>query len=100
MELAYKLGTKVTQKLPLLQKDHPLPKPELLRNSDVTRQESYPTQLIIKKGTLSQKMIHPATTETSMKPGISRMDFLGIQNVAMALTSWDHINEDWRFPKM
>ena len=26
--------------------------------------------------------------------------FLGIRNAAMALTSWDHINEDWRFPKM
>ena len=26
--------------------------------------------------------------------------FLGIQNAAMALTSWDRINEDWRLPKM
>ena len=26
--------------------------------------------------------------------------FLGIQNAAMALTSWDHINEDWKSPKI
>ena len=45
-------------------------------------------------------MIDPATTETSMKPVICRMELLGIQNVAMALTSWDHINENWRYSEM
>ena len=32
--------------------------------------------------------------------GSNRADTVGIQNAAMGLTSWDHINEDWRFPKM
>ena len=45
--------------------------------------------------TLSQMEIYPASKETIVKPG-----FLGIQNVAMALTSSDQITEDWRFPKM
>ena len=26
--------------------------------------------------------------------------FSGIQHAAIALTCWDKINEDWRFPKM
>ena len=32
--------------------------------------------------------------------GVSLGLIFGIQNAAMALTSWDHIDEDWSFPKM
>ena len=49
--------------------------------------------------TLRDFEIHPFAI-LWYKPRVIQEEFLGSQNAAVALTSWDQINEDWRFPKM
>ena len=50
-------------------------------------------------GTLMDFEIHPFAI-LWYKPRVIHKEFTGSQNAAVALTSCDQINEDWRFPKM